>query len=389
MGAGGQPPPVRREDLDLGLLDVVLVGDLPDDLLEQVLDGDQAGHAAVLVDDHRQVHRAGLHLAQQVVGRLALGNEHGCPHDVVHGSGQVLAVLTGPQVLQVGGDVLEVRHPDHVVRVAAHDRDPAEARAQVQPHGALQAGPLLEDDHVGARHLDLAGHGVAEVDDALEHEALAPLDDGVGLGLLHELDELGLGGERPGGQAAAGDDDGRRADEQPDQRPDDGLQPRQRRRRAEGDGVGVLLADRAPRGADQDEEQRGEHRAGEQHDHPVGADHPGEGDDDRRDRPGLADGPGEARGVVRGRGVLEQAAQGARVAPAGGLQVLGVAAGHPGQGRLDRGEPAGQDDEQQPDAEPDERGGAHGCCRGRPRNSSRSRRCRANISASSSGSAWS
>ena len=60
----------------VGALDVVLVGDLADDLLEDVLDRDQAGGAAVLVDDDRDVGALCLHLAQQVVDRLGVGHEH-------------------------------------------------------------------------------------------------------------------------------------------------------------------------------------------------------------------------------------------------------------------------------------------------------------------------
>src|SRR4051812_4429231 len=44
------PPLVLAEPLHGGALDVVLVGDLPHDLLEDVLDGDEAGGATVLVD---------------------------------------------------------------------------------------------------------------------------------------------------------------------------------------------------------------------------------------------------------------------------------------------------------------------------------------------------
>ena len=72
---GGDPDRAVVELLDRRALDVVLVGDLADDLLEDVLDGDQAGGAAVLVDDDRDVGAGRLHLAQQVVDRLGLGHE--------------------------------------------------------------------------------------------------------------------------------------------------------------------------------------------------------------------------------------------------------------------------------------------------------------------------
>src|SRR4051812_15519840 len=56
------PHVAAGQALDGGLVAVVLVEDLPDQLLEQVLQGDETRGAAVLVDHHRQVDLAGLHL---------------------------------------------------------------------------------------------------------------------------------------------------------------------------------------------------------------------------------------------------------------------------------------------------------------------------------------
>ena len=53
------------EVLDLRGLAVVLVGDVADELLDEVLEGHEPGDAAVLVDDHREVVRLELHLPQQ------------------------------------------------------------------------------------------------------------------------------------------------------------------------------------------------------------------------------------------------------------------------------------------------------------------------------------
>src|SRR6266568_6150218 len=72
------------EPLDRRLLPVVLVGDLADDLLQDVLDRHQPRRAAVLVDHDRHVGLPGLHLPQQVVDRLAVRDECGGPHDRVH-----------------------------------------------------------------------------------------------------------------------------------------------------------------------------------------------------------------------------------------------------------------------------------------------------------------
>ena len=117
------------ELLDPGRLAVVLVGDLADDLLDDVLDGDQPGGAAVLVDDDREVVLVALHLAQQVVDRLALGHEVHGPHHL--GDGMPAGLGGG---VEPAGDVLEVEQAAHVVAVLADDRDPREAGPQEQRH---------------------------------------------------------------------------------------------------------------------------------------------------------------------------------------------------------------------------------------------------------------
>src|SRR5690349_22265660 len=63
-------------------LAVVLVGDVAHELLDQVLEGHEAGDAAVLVDDHREVVGLDLHLAQQRVGLHRVGHEHRGPHEL-------------------------------------------------------------------------------------------------------------------------------------------------------------------------------------------------------------------------------------------------------------------------------------------------------------------
>ena len=56
---------------------VGLVGDLADDLLDDVLDRDDPGRAAVLVDDDRELGPLALQVGQQVVERLGLGHDRG------------------------------------------------------------------------------------------------------------------------------------------------------------------------------------------------------------------------------------------------------------------------------------------------------------------------
>ncbi len=60
---------------------VVFVGDLADQLLDEVLQGDEARHAAVLVDDEAHVHGVALHLLQEALGLHRLRDEHRAPRD--------------------------------------------------------------------------------------------------------------------------------------------------------------------------------------------------------------------------------------------------------------------------------------------------------------------
>ena len=75
------PDLVVREPDDHLLFLVVLVLDLADDLLEEVLDRDEAGRPAVLVEDDRDVDLLALEIVEQVVDGHRLGGEDRGPQD--------------------------------------------------------------------------------------------------------------------------------------------------------------------------------------------------------------------------------------------------------------------------------------------------------------------
>ena len=76
---GTDPQLAGAQLLHRGLLDVELVDDLPDQLLDEVLQGDQAGRAAVLVDHHGHVEGLRLHLPHHGRHPFGLGDEVGDP----------------------------------------------------------------------------------------------------------------------------------------------------------------------------------------------------------------------------------------------------------------------------------------------------------------------
>ena len=99
---------------------VVLVADLPDDLLEQVLERDDAGRAAVLVDHHGQVRARVLQVAQQVVQGPALG----------HGDDAADERRSPGRGALLGGQAEHVLHVDQahdVVEVGGEDGEPGVA----------------------------------------------------------------------------------------------------------------------------------------------------------------------------------------------------------------------------------------------------------------------
>ena len=191
---GGDPGMLPFLDpLHRRLLLVIFVGDLPDDLLQDVLDGDESRGPAVLVDHDREMNLQRLHLLEQLVNRLALGHEGGRPHD----RGDLLDGLALTVQLAPGRDVLEVDDPDHVVQVLADHRNAGEAAAQGKRQRLAQRLVPFDEHHVGARDHDLPHDRVAQLEHRVDHRALTGLDD---LPLLQQVDkpaQVLLGSGRP------------------------------------------------------------------------------------------------------------------------------------------------------------------------------------------------
>ena len=144
--------------LDRRLLAVELVDDLAHQLLDEVLERDQAGGAAVLVDHDRHVELLGLHLGQQLGDALGLGHEAGLSHQLGHQLG-VASVALGPH------QVLGVDDADDVVDALAADGHPAAAVEEHDLHHVGDPEVAVDGDHVGSGHHHLAHDRVAELDD--------------------------------------------------------------------------------------------------------------------------------------------------------------------------------------------------------------------------------
>ena len=108
--AAGRLPALGRD------LRVVLVVDLADDLLDEVLEGDDAVGAAVLVDDDRQVLVLPAHLAERGEHARRAGQPLDLAGEVADGRGPAGRVVGQEQVA-------DVHEADDVVLVAAGHRE--------------------------------------------------------------------------------------------------------------------------------------------------------------------------------------------------------------------------------------------------------------------------
>ena len=192
-GAVGSPA-------DLGRLDVVLVGDLADQLLEQVLEGDEAGRAAVLVDDDGEVHLLLAHLPQQLGHPLGLGHEprrsgHGADRD--RRRGRRARPARGPSGRR------RRRRRRSIVPVTGKRLKPL--RMATSTTSEMRKSPA-HGDHVGPGHHHLADDRVAELEERLDELALLGLDHLALDGEVGDGEELLLGEERarPSGPCPGG-----------------------------------------------------------------------------------------------------------------------------------------------------------------------------------------
>ncbi len=129
---------------------VVLVLDVADDLLEQVLDGDEAVDAAIFVDHHRHVDARGLHLLQQHADRhrrRRIEQRPEQPGEVERGRPGAEAVLQR--------EILEVDEADRLVERLRIDRQPRQRARLEDLNDLLEGGVIGDRDDVGARDADV------------------------------------------------------------------------------------------------------------------------------------------------------------------------------------------------------------------------------------------
>ena len=183
LGLRLHPVAPRVVDLDVavGLVEVVLVLDVADDLLQDVLDRHQPAGAAVLVDDDRHVVARHAELAQQHVEALRLGDEYRRAQP----GAQVEACL-GMDAQQVLGQ----QDADDVVATALDDREARVPGGDDEGEDLVERIDDVDDVHLRARHHHVADAGIGRRERAFDDRQCVRIEQVALEGGMQELQKL-------------------------------------------------------------------------------------------------------------------------------------------------------------------------------------------------------
>ena len=150
---------------------VVLVGDVADDFLEDVLEGDHALDLAILVDHEREVRLAAAERLELLRQRTDVGHEprrQRDRHDVDLGK---LAV----GVLDRAQQILGMQDADDVLRRVAPERDARVLGLQRRGDDLLRWAVGIDRHHFGAVDHHVGHRQIAQVEQPAQHVAVVLL----------------------------------------------------------------------------------------------------------------------------------------------------------------------------------------------------------------------
>ena len=108
-----------------------------------------------------------LHVCEHLVEWLRVGHELGRTHEISRPDDRDRFSR-----IQCRGEVFEVEDPEHVVGVLADHGYARMSGPQCEIQRLRDGLVVFDPDHLGARDHHLAGIGIAEVEDGLDHPAL-------------------------------------------------------------------------------------------------------------------------------------------------------------------------------------------------------------------------
>ena len=154
---------------------VVFVGDVTYDFLEEILQGDNAGGAAVFVNDDSHVDLVDFEVTQEVVRVLGGRDEVGLAEEglEVETIGRKLCAIGGGQILD---DVFGEKDANDVVDGVVIDRDAGIFLLVDEGDGFVKGGLEGEADDVHAVGHDVVDGFVVEFEDVVDHFLLVDFD---------------------------------------------------------------------------------------------------------------------------------------------------------------------------------------------------------------------
>ena len=158
-------PLVRFDKHNEVAIVVGLVGNLADDLLDDVLHGDEAVGAAVFVHDDGHLHAGLLQLRQQLQHVFRLGHVKRLVHELGHR-------VFNAAVQQRADEVFVGHEAYDLVHFLVIDRQAGIARAAHAVEGRAGRFGVLGHDHVDARLHDFAHRHVGQIEDVVDHALL-------------------------------------------------------------------------------------------------------------------------------------------------------------------------------------------------------------------------
>ncbi len=167
------------------LLDVVLVVDVADDLLDDVLERDESGNTAILVDHDSHVIAARAEFLQQHVEPFALWHEYRRAHQLPD------VELRRAFAARVAQQVLGEQDACDRVAIVADDRKARVAGLDHHRHDLFERRVALDDRHLRTRHHDVAHQQVRDREHALDHGERLAVEKAACSGLAQHIDELG------------------------------------------------------------------------------------------------------------------------------------------------------------------------------------------------------
>ena len=183
----------------------VFVGDVADDFFDDVFGGEQAGGAAVFVEDDGEVALAVAEFAEEVAEGFGAGDEDRGTHEGAEVDGGFGGGIRCPPAggAEEGEEVLGVENADDVVEGAFVDGDAGEAFLEDFVAEVEDGRVHFDGDDFGARGHDLADLEIAEADDAFDHFLLVFVDGPLG-GAFGDHGEDFLAGGFDGGFGVVG-----------------------------------------------------------------------------------------------------------------------------------------------------------------------------------------